>query len=244
MVFPDIAIAVLGLFFAGIVKGSTGLGYSSCALPFLAAAVGLKAAIVLVVVPAMVANIAVMWSAGYFRETLHKFSRFYVATIPGICFGILSLNAIEQRLAAVVLGIIIVAYSAYSVYRPALHLPERFHLPVQYPAGLLNGFLTGLTGSQVLPLLPYMLSINLEPDKFVQAVNMAVTISAAIMIVVLMASGIMDLPGLGLSILCIAPAMAGIALGTQVRHIIPATQFRTVVLGVLAVIGVVLIIGR
>jgi uncharacterized membrane protein YfcA len=244
MDFPDIAIAVLGLFFAGIVKGSTGLGYSSCALPFLAVAVGLKAAIVLVVVPAMMANIAVMWSAGYFRETLHKFSRFYIATFPGICFGILSLNAIEQRLAAIVLGIIIVAYSAYSVFRPTLHLPERFHMPVQYPAGLLNGFFTGLTGSQVLPLLPYMLSINLDPDRFVQAVNMAVTISAAIMIVVLMVSGIMDLPGLGMSILCIAPAMAGIALGTKVRHLIPATQFRTVVIGVLAVIGVMLIIGR
>jgi uncharacterized membrane protein YfcA len=89
-----------------------------------------------------------------------------------------------------------------------------------------------------------MLSINLEPDRFVQAVNMAVTISAAIMIVVLMLSGIMDLPGLGLSILCIAPAMAGIALGTHVRRLIPATQFRTIVLGVLAVIGFMLIVGR
>ncbi len=244
MAYPDIAIAVLGLFFAGIVKGSTGLGYSSCALPFLALAVGLKAAIVLVVAPAMIANIAVMWSAGHFRETLHRFSRFYIATIPGICLGILSLSAIEQRTAAIVLGVIIMVYAAYSVYRPTLHLPERFHLPVQYPAGLLNGFLTGLTGSQVLPLLPYMLSINLDPDRFVQAVNMAVTISAAIMIVVLLASGIMDLPGLGMSILCIAPAMAGIALGTKVRHLIPATQFRSVVLGVLTVIGFMLIIGR
>ncbi|MEJ2228612.1 MAG: sulfite exporter TauE/SafE family protein [Alphaproteobacteria bacterium] len=218
--------------------------YSSCALPFLATAVGLKTAIILVVAPAMMANVAVMWSAGYFRETLHKFSRFYVSTIPGICIGILSLSAIDQKVAAIVLGIIIVIYSGFSAYRPVLHLPERFHLLLQFPAGLLNGFFTGLTGSQVLPLLPYMLSINLEPDRFVQAVNMAVTISAAIMIIVLMASGIMDLPGLGMSVLCIAPAMAGIALGTRVRRFIPATQFRTVVLGVLAVIGFVLIIGR
>jgi hypothetical protein len=31
----------LGLFVAGLLKGATGLGYSSCALPFLVAAVDL-----------------------------------------------------------------------------------------------------------------------------------------------------------------------------------------------------------
>ncbi|MEJ2118556.1 MAG: sulfite exporter TauE/SafE family protein, partial [Alphaproteobacteria bacterium] len=72
MDITGITIAILGLFVAGVVKGSTGLGYSSCALPFLATAVGLKTAIILVVAPAMMANVAVMWSAGYFRETLHK----------------------------------------------------------------------------------------------------------------------------------------------------------------------------
>ncbi len=59
-------IAGVGLFVAGVVKGASGLGYSSCALPFLTAAVGLKTAIVLVVIPAMVSNIAVTWSAGHF----------------------------------------------------------------------------------------------------------------------------------------------------------------------------------
>ena len=46
-----VVVAVSGLFFAGIIKGATGIGYSSCALPFLVASLGLKEAIVLVVAP-------------------------------------------------------------------------------------------------------------------------------------------------------------------------------------------------
>jgi hypothetical protein len=39
-----IVVAVSGFFFAGIIKGATGIGYSSCALPFLVASLGLKEA--------------------------------------------------------------------------------------------------------------------------------------------------------------------------------------------------------
>jgi hypothetical protein len=244
MPFSDIALAALGLFFAGVVKGATGLGYSSCALPFLTAAFGLKTAIVLVVIPAMVSNIAVMWTAGHIRETLGRFKRFYLATVPGVCLGLLALAWIDQRLAELFLGVLIVGYSAYSIFRPAVSLPLRLHLPLQIPAGLLNGFFTGLTGSQVLPLLPYMMSLKLDPDRFVQAINMAVTISAAVMVAGLWASGMMTAPYLAASIACAVPAMTGIGLGVLVRRAIPSEHFRLIVLIVLGLIGLALIAGR
>jgi uncharacterized membrane protein YfcA len=42
MDMAQIALAALGFLLAGVIKGTTGLGYSSCALPFLVSAVGLK----------------------------------------------------------------------------------------------------------------------------------------------------------------------------------------------------------
>lgn len=243
MEFSDVAVAALGLFLAGIIKGATGLGYSSCALPFLTTAFGLKMSIVLVIIPAMVSNIAVMWSTGYFTETLRRFSTFYISTIPGVCAGLAALIWVEQRVAEIVLGSMIVGYSAYSILRPPVFLAPRFQDPLQIPAGLLNGFFTGLTGSQVLPLLPYMLSLNLDPNRFVQAVNLSVTVSAITMIIGLLASGIMTLPGLLASIVCIIPAMAGIFLGVKSRQLIPGQHFRIIVLIVLGIIGLALIAG-
>ena len=61
-------LAGLGLFLAGVVKGATGLGYSSCALPFLVSALGLKPAMALVLIPAMATNVTVACSAGHFTE--------------------------------------------------------------------------------------------------------------------------------------------------------------------------------
>lgn len=244
MEFTDIALATLGLFLAGIVKGATGLGYSSCALPFLAAAVGLKGAIVLVVIPAMASNLTLMWSAGHFRETLARFNYFYLCTIPGVCVGIFALTWIDQRIAEIMLGVLIIGYSFYSAFRPPLFLAERFQRPLQIPAGFLNGLFTGMTGSQVLPLLPYMLSLKLDPDRFVQAVNISVALSAAIMVIVLLISGLMTWPGFFMSILYIVPAMAGITIGTRIRRLIPAANFRGVVLFILAILGLFLIIGR
>jgi uncharacterized membrane protein YfcA len=87
------ALAAMGLFVAGLVKGTTGLGYSTCTLPFLVAAIGLKAAIVIVPIPAMAANIGLLLGAGHIRETIHRFWKFYAATVPGIFFGTMLLGS-------------------------------------------------------------------------------------------------------------------------------------------------------
>lgn len=234
-------IATLGLFVAGVVKGASGLGYSSCALPFLAAAVGLKAAIVLVVIPAMVSNIAVTWSAGHFRESISRFWPFYLATLPGIWLGIESLSSVDQRFAEIVLGVIIVVYALIAVTQPPVYMPNGWERPVQMPAGLLNGFLTGLTGSQVLPLLPYMLSLHLTRAQMVQAVNISVIVASGFMALALFGAGLMTLPDAGLSIAAVIPAMIGTYLGVQIREQIPMTHYRTIVLVILALLGLGLV---
>lgn len=235
-------LAAFGLVAAGVLKGATGLGYSSCALPFLAAALGLKTAIALVVIPAIASNLALLWTTGHFRETLARFWPFYISTLPGIGVGLYALAWLDARHAEVVLGVLIVAYSTYSIMRPPVAIPATLQQPLQAPAGLLNGFFTGLTGSQVMPLLPYMLSLGLDRAQLVQATNIAVTLASGCMVIGLLAFGLMSLPGLGMSVLAIIPAMAGVVIGARLRGLIPEGQFKTVVLVVLGLLGVGLIV--
>jgi uncharacterized membrane protein YfcA len=237
-----LVLAAVGLFVAGVVKGASGLGYSSCALPFLAAAVGLKTAIVLVVIPAMVSNIAVTWTAGHFMETVRRFWPFYVATLPGIWIGIQSLAVVDQRSAEIVLGLLIATYAVIALARPPVSMPATYERPLQWPAGLMNGYFTGLTGSQVLPLLPYMMALKLDAARMVQAVNLSVIVASAFMAIALMSSGLMTLPGAGMSIAAIVPAMAGIAVGVRIRKQLPLAHYRTVVLVILGLLGVGLVL--
>jgi uncharacterized membrane protein YfcA len=103
--------------------------------------------------------------------------------------------------------------------------------------GFSNGLLTGFTGSQVIPLMPYMLALNLEPTLFVQAVNIAVVIASVFLGFGLWLAGLMSAPELSLSVLAIAPALLGVHLGNWARQHIPASQFKSIVLAVLLLIG-------
>jgi uncharacterized membrane protein YfcA len=231
-----------GLLLAGVVKGATGLGYASCALPFLVTGLGLKPAMAIVLVPAMATNVAVALTTGHLRETVARFRPLYIAMIPGIAVGLGLLVWIDQKLAVRTLGIVVVGYVAWTVLRPHLELTTDTAARLQLPVGFLNGVLTGLTGSQVMPLFPYMMSLSLDPSRLVQAINLAVLVCSLILGVGLLAAGIMTPLLLGLSLLAILPALSGVEIGTRLRHHIPADRFRTVVLSVLLIAGLSMIV--
>jgi uncharacterized protein len=233
----QVALIATGLFVAGLVKGTTGVGYSTCALPFLVAAVGLKTAIVIVPIPAMAANIGLLFGAGHIRETFKRFWVFYAATVFGIFYGIKLLGWVEQASATRVLGGITIFYVIYAFARPHFSLPAALEAPLQLPAGLLNGFLTGLTGSQIMPLLPYMMSLKLDANQFVQAVNIAVVTASGILFLALIYSGLMTWPLAMLSAAGVLPASLGVYLGNQIRSRIASAAFRKVVLATLLAMG-------
>ena len=235
-------LAGLGLFLAGVVKGATGLGYSSCALPFLVSALGLKPAMALVLIPAMATNVTVACNAGHFTEISRRFAPFYLAMLPGIAVGVYLLVWINQTVAVQALGLIIVAYVCLTVFRPQLSLSGPLERFLKIPTGFLNGVLTGLTGSQVMPLFPYMMSLNLDPNRLVQAINMAVLLASVLLAIGLMTAGIMTTNLLAISVLALAPALLGCELGNRARKLIPVAQFKSVVLVVLFATGALLVL--
>ena len=237
---PVLLIAALGLFIAGVLKGTTGLGYTTCALPILVTQMELRAAIVVVLIPALASNLLQMWSVGHVRETLLRFGVLYIALIPGIGYGIMLLVEIDQAIAMQTLGSLTLLYAAFALPQPGLRIAPRFERPLQLPVGLLNGVLTGLTGSQIIPLVPYMLALQLDPNRLVQAVNIAVAVASAIMGLGLIVAGLMSAQLALVSVLGILPAFAGMGIGNGIRAHIPDRAFRTLVLLVLAGMGLAL----
>lgn len=236
------ALAIAGLLLAGVIKGATGIGYSSCALPFMAAAFGLKTAVAILVVPAMASNILLVRSAGRVRATLAQFWPLYIATLPGIVAGVGLLSMVDQGQAAKVLGIIIVAYGLQQLASPGVSLATGAGVGWQLPVGLTNGFLTGLTGSQVIPLLPYLMSLGLGTSHFVQAVNLAVITASAFFGACLVTYGIAEPQMLLFSAAAVVPALLGVQIGTWCRAAIDEAKFRRLVVLVLIAIGASLVL--
>lgn len=233
----EIAVVIVGLLVAGIVKGLTGIGFSTVALPFLVLAVGLKPAMALVAIPAIVSNLAVVAGAGSLAPVARRFWPFYAASVPGIVAGTLALEHVDARVAIELLALSTIAYVGLALAKPDLALPARAEQALKVPAGWLNGLLTGLTGSQIMPLMPYMMALRLPPGEQVQAVNLAVTSASIVLAAALLLAGVMT-PELALvSVAGTGPAIAGVAAGDAMRRWLSPTAFRHLSLAVLALLA-------
>lgn len=223
---------------AGLVKGVTGIGYATTAMPLLVVTVGLDKALGLVVVPALVSNIAVFAGAGNVFEALKRFRLFYLGILPGIASGTALLGVVDTRFATDILALVTLAYVALAVVRPDFSLAQRLERPLALPAGVLNGVLTGLTGSQILPLVPYMMGLRLDAQAQVVAINLAVTIGSGVLGCVLLASGAMTAELFSLSCAGAVPAVAGTLVGNAVRGRLPVAAVRQLTLAMLVAIAV------
>ncbi len=240
----EIIFAAIGLATAGLVKGTTGIGYSTTALPIVALSIGLDRAMPLVILPSISSNLSVMITAGEFRSMLVRFRWLYAALLPGLVAGLYLLTRVDTHNAARVLGLVILAYAAYALGRPALAIPHHRERHLNAPVGFLNGLVNGMTGSQIMPVVPYALSLNLSPDAILQLTNVAFTLSSLVMLVGLNQIGFLDGPVLLLSLGGVPIALLGVAVGTRLRAKLRPQVFRKAVLLLLSALAFLLIAGR
>ena len=144
---------------------------------------------------------------------------------------------VDRTLAAAVLGGIIILYALFALGRPELTLPEALEKPLALPAGLANGFVNGLTGSQMMPMMPYMMALGLNSNQLVQATNVAFTMSSLIMIAGLAQVGFLTWQMLFFSIGALVPAFVGVRLGAMLRRRVPEAAFRRLILVLLILLG-------
>lgn len=237
----QIAMAIAGLSVAGLVKGAAGMGFSTTALPLLVLALGVEKAMPLVLIPSMSSNIFVMVESGEFTAMVRRFWLLLVSLIPGLLLGIWSLAVVDKALAGAALGTIILVYGIHAFTRPALRLRQALEKPLQVPVGIANGFVNGLTGSQIFPLPPYLLTLDLKPNQFTQTNNIAFTLSSLVMMAGLTQIGFMTREIFLLSVAGIIPTYFSVKIGGLIRRRIDPVTFRKIVLAVLMALGAALV---
>jgi len=130
-------------------------------------------------------------------------------------------------------------YGVWGLWGGRLSLPEKPWLFA--PIGLVTGLVNGLTGSQVMPILPYLMSLKLTKDELVQAINSSFTMASLVMLIGLGRLGLFNAEIATISAAGIIPVALGIWLGGRVRRKLPESVFRTIVLWLLVLLGIGLI---
>ena len=232
---------VFAFFAAAFVKGVTGLGFSTVCLALMVTVLGLPDSLPLVIAPSLASNAFVMIDAGGFRPTVVRFWPLYLALLPGVAAGLWVLAADGAILGTLVLGAVLTGYALFSLGKPGLRLPPHLERPLAVPVGLLTGMVNGLTGSQIMPVLPYLFALPLTPAGFVQAINVSFTLCSLVMVVGLVRIGVMTWTAAAVSLLGLMPVFVGIKLGGRMRSRLSPETFRHVVLIVLLVLGAQLV---
>jgi len=240
MPIETIAIITCAYFVAAFVKGATGLGFSTSALPILALGLGLKEGMPLVIIPSLVSNSIIMAQAGNFRETVSRFWLMFLATIPGLLIGLAVLKMVDSLLAGAVLGLVLMNYGAITLFRHGKPLSDKVARRLAPISGFATGLINGITGSQVMPVLPFLLSLRLEPKRFLQAINISFSLSSIVMAFGLTRMGMMTWETVWISLAGLLPVYLGTKLGTNIRNRMDAETFRRVVLIMLIIFGVIL----
>lgn len=227
---------------AGTVKGVIGMGLPSVSLGILTIVLGLQPAMALLLVPSLVTNIWQGCAGGRLAELMRRLWLFLVFAALGIWAGVEILAGSDVNLLAKLLGILLVAYALLGLTTPQLSLPggaEGWAGPL---AGAINGILTGLTGSFVVPGVPYLQALGLGRDALIQAMGLLFTVSTVALAIALGGKRLIAGDQVMLSAVAVLPALAGMVLGQRIRRYLSEAVFRKVLFMSLLALGLYIVL--
>jgi uncharacterized membrane protein YfcA len=136
---------------------------------------------------------------------------------------------------------VLVAYALWALSNRAFTLSREWERILKVPAGFCTGFVNGLTGSQVMPVLPYLMSLNLGKSTFVQAINISFTLSSLIMLGGMNRLGLLTSRTFLVAIAGLIPVLLTVYLAGRLQHRLSGALHRKLVLTFLLIMGLALL---
>ena len=225
MGFSVFAVAAATFLLAGFVKGVIGLGLPTVAMGLLAIVMTPAQAASLLVVPSLLTNV---WQAT--GPVLVPLLRRLWPMLLGICLGTWLggrlLTADDGTRASVGLGMVLALYGILGLTSVEFFLPPSLEPWLSPLIGVATGLVTAATGVYMIPSVPYLQAIGLEKDELVQALGLSFTVSTLALAATLVQVGALQTSVAGASLLALAPALIGMALGQWVCARVRPETFR------------------
>ena len=236
-----LAIISLTFVLAGLVKGITGMGLPTVSLALLTVALDLPSAMALLLVPSLVTNLWQGFSGGYLRLLLRQLWPFLLPATLLVAAGALVLTKVEGRYLSATLGGVLVIYAGLGLvgFRPTIG-PRQARWCGPF-LGVINGLLTGMTGSFVVPGVLYLQAIGLPRDQLIQAMGLLFSLSTLALGLALQSNQLLSAEQGVLSMLALLPALAGMLLGQRIRQRLSESLFRRVFFTSLLLLGLYIV---
>jgi len=237
-------ILILATFLiAGTVKGVIGLGLPTVSLALLTVAIDLPTAMALLLVPSFVTNLWQALAGGNTRLILQRLWPFLLLATVTIWIGAGALTRVNLSFLSALLGALLMAYAGANLGGLRLTISPRQELWAGPLVGIVNGVLTGMTGSFVVPGVMFLQAIGLAREVLIQAMGMLFSLSTLALAIALQRNDLLTAEHGVLSITALLPAILGMVFGRWIRRKISEQLFRKLFFISLLVLGTYIILN-
>jgi uncharacterized membrane protein YfcA len=222
---------------AGTIKGTIGIGLPTASIGILSQVIDPRIAILLTVIPMVVANIWQVYRARYIVQTFKRYIGFAVPLVVILGTTVMLTEKASNTFILTVLGIVVISFSVLKLLNVTPGIPDRYNKPAQITLGSVAGLLGGITAIWAPPMMVYLLSRNLDKDEFVRATGMLVLLGSIPLFLGFLVQGQINGEIAIVSTLLVIPTIAGFAIGERLRKLINSEHATIIVLIMFLVMG-------
>lgn len=216
---------------AGMVKGVIGLGLPTVSLGLLTAVLDLPTAMALLIVPSLVTNAFQASVGGNARAIIARTWPFLLTASVTVWIGASALTRVSLGVLSGLLGVLLVIYATINLVGIRIVIPARRESWIGPALGAVNGILTGMTGSSVVPGVMFLQAIGLSRNALIQAMGILFAVSTIALALTLHSNDLFA-GDVGLaSTLALIPALIGMILGASIRKRLSEVRFRQIFFG-------------
>jgi uncharacterized membrane protein YfcA len=226
---------------AGTVKGVIGLGLPTVSLAILTVALDLPSAMALLLVPSFVTNLWQAMVGGNAWQILTRTWPFLLMATATVWIGAQALKHLQLSMLSALLGALLAAYAIASLAGLRLSFSARRAKWGGAVLGIVNGILTGMTGSFVVPGVIYLQALGFSRDALIQAMGMLFALSTLALGLSLQSINMLGGAQIVDSSIALLPAIAGMMLGQRIRRRISEPLFRKIFFASLLALGAYII---
>ncbi len=237
MAIGSVLFALGVFFFAGVVKGMVGLGLPTITLAATSLVLPLSDTIALISLPTIVTNIWQALVGGKFRKIVRRQWPLMLPLMIVLYGTVWLVGQTAPQWAFLVLAAVLIVYSSLGLLRIRLHIHADLEKPLAPVIGVVSGVVAGLVGVPIVPLMPYLQGLDVEPAEMVQTLGVVLFATSLVLTFSLLMFGVLDGPHAIVSAIAIVPAVAGQWVGTLVRLRMSIDQFRLAVFWALLLTG-------
>jgi len=214
-----------------------GFGFPIITLIILTLTIGLLDALAIVVIPTIVTNVWQASSGRYLIDIVKRMWLYFLVAMIFIWFTSAYLTVVNIKWPTALLGAILFIFALSRLLKVSLSVPRKWERPLSVPLGAINGMLTGMTGSFMVPSVLFMQAMGFQRDMLVQAMGVFFAISTTVLAVSLGKNDLISAEHVRLSLFALVPSIFGLYIGRRARLKINEERFQQIFLGSVLLLG-------